>query len=313
MEYCKIKLKITTLFILFIILGNQKFSAQRKAPKCSEDSTYFMILDIKNMLVGAKPEAVSHYMLKSDHKLVVDSILLEKQQIEKQIAENVKTQEKLNSKLEEKDKTIQDKESIIAGKNKEIINLEQDKNGLTSNTEVLQQSIANYETKKELAKQKFSSLTKHIIRDNSASIKTLEQILAYGELIEALTDNIENYLDFKILLAEANKMFELKYDKVKTKNILQKINAVNLDKVLFANIFDDAELVIMDLEDYKDYTCKLKEAIQTVLDDGLSSQMTKVELKDIKLNQPDRYPYLYDEAEYAENNLKNRLTGLKCD
>ena len=93
----------------------------------------------------------------------------------------------------------------------------------------------------------------------------------------------------------------------------QKINAVNLDKVLFEYILDDAELVIMDLEAYKEYTCKLKDAIQSVLDDGLSSKMTKVELKDIKLNQPDRFPYLYNEAEYAENNLKNKLADFNCD
>lgn len=313
MEPFKFKFKIITLFILFIIIGNQKYSAQHKAPKCAEDSVYFMVLDIKNMLVGARPEAVSHYMLKSDHKLVVDSILLEKQQIETKRTEDIKTQENLKKKVKEKDKTIQDKETIIAGNDKEITKLEQDKSDLTSKANDLQQSIDNYETKEELAGQNFSKLTNQIIRDNSASIITLEQTLAYGELIEANIENIKKYLDLRVLLEDGKKMFEKKYNEAKTKNILQKINAVNLDKVLFEYILDDAELVIMDLEAYKEYTCKLKDAIQSVLDDGLSSKMTKVELKDIKLNQPDRFPYLYNEAEYAENNLKNKLADFNCD
>ena len=69
----------------------------------------------------------------------------------------------------------------------------------------------------------------------------------------------------------------------------------------------------MDLEDYKKYTCNLKKDLQNVFDDGLSEKMTKVEIKQIKLNQPDRYPFLYNEAEYAENNLRNRLADFDCD
>lgn len=313
MEYCKIKLKITTLFILFIILGNQKFSAQRKAPKCSEDSTYFMILDIRNMLVGAKPEAESQYMLKSDHKLVVDSILLEKQQIETKRIEDIKTQENLKKKVKEKDETIQDKETIIAGKNNEIENLNLKNDHLSGEVKGLKDKVSSHKNNKQLAGQNFSKLTNQIIRDNSASIVTLKQTIAFGKSTDASIENIKKYLDLRLVLEDGKKMFEKKYNEAKTKIILQKINAVNLDKVLFANILDDAELVIMDLEAYKEYTCKLKDAIQTVLDDGLSSKMTKVELKDIKLNQPDRYPYLYNEAEYAENNLKNRLAVFNCD
>ena len=313
MQKHKIKLNILTFLISLSILANHGINAQRKAPKCAEDSVYFMVLDIKNMLVGAEPEAVSLYMLKSDHKFVVDSMMLEMQEVEKKMIQDKKYKQTLNAKIKEKDQTIKDKETIIAGKNKEISNLEQEKKDLKSKAKVLQESIDNYETKKELAKQKFTSLTKQIIRDNSADIKTLEQTLAYGELIEANTNDIQDYLNFRTLLAEANKMFELKYDDVKIKKIIQKIDATNLDRTLFGNILDDAELVKMDLEDYKKYTCNLKKDLQNVFDDGLSEKMTKVEIKQIKLNQPDRYPFLYNEAEYAENNLRNRLADFDCE
>ena len=138
-------------------------------------------------------------MLKSDHKFVVDSIMLEMQEVEKKMKEEIEDKDILNGKIKEKDQTIKDKETIIAGKNKEISNLEKDKKDLESKAKVLKESIDNYETKKELAKQKFTSLTKQIIRDNSADIKTLEQTLAYGEFIEANTNDIQDYLNFRIL------------------------------------------------------------------------------------------------------------------
>jgi len=333
MKIDKTTSNILTLIILFFAFGIQNYSAQkkaskgkeiiapevkeRKAPKGKEDSTYFMIMDIKNILVGAKLDTQSNYMLRSEHNNIVNTMLSDQQNLEAKNEKLRQDKDDLNGIIDDKESTISDKEEIIAGKKDEINDLKKQKKDIKEDLNKTKDEIEILKSKKQSQQQEaiqiFSKLSNQTIRDNSASIETLKQLIAFGGLIGASTDKLASYLDIKILLDNGEKMFKVKYDEAKTQSILQKIDAIKVDKNLFADILEDAELLTGNINEYKKYTCDLKNDIQTILDDGLSEITTKNELDEIYFLQSEKYPYLEDMAEKAVDTLTNTLADFSCD